>query len=435
MAIAAEPGAAAEWRQGWPTVLAGALGIALASLTVYSAGVFIAPLEAEFGWSRGEITAGMTFVSVIGMLSAPFAGIAVDRFGPRRLGVFGVLAYCVCFACFSLVNSSIWSWWGMWFILAFSAVFIKPTVWTAGVSSLFVTGRGLALSVMLCGTALSSTLTPIVSTYLIDALGWRQAFVGLAAFWGILVIPAVLFLFTSAKDRERLGATSRAKSALPQAAPMLAGVSVRDGLMSWKFVRLAAAAVVTTLTVVSLVANIVPILSSSGITRNQAAGIAGLVGISTIVGRLTGGYLLDRINGNIVGGVSLLLPVVSCSLLLSFPGSVPIASVAVLVAGLSLGAELDAVAYLTTRHFGMRNFGAIFGTISGLLAFATGLGPFLVNLTYDFAQSYVPVVTAFIPMSLLASALFFSLGRYPTFDVPADEPPGEFSNSLKEARA
>ena len=116
--------------------------------------------------------------------------------------------------------------------------------------------------------------------------------------------------------------------------------------------------------------------------------------------------------------MSLIVPVFSSLLILAFPGSVPVASAAVLILGLSLGAELDCVAYLTTRHFGMKAFGTIFGVISGILAFATGLGPFLVNLGYDLTGGYTITLQAYVPLSLLASALFFSLGRYPQFRTP-----------------
>ena len=333
----------------------------------------------------------------------------------------GAIAYCINFACLSLTTSALWVWLSLWFLLAWSSALIKPTIWTTGVSSLFDAGRGMALSVMLCGTALGSSFTPIVATWLIDNYGWRIAYVGLAGFWGVIVIPAVLLLFSSAADRGRVAAR---EAAIPKAAQVLAlpGMHWREALPTWKFARLAGAAFIPSLTVVSFVASLIPIFSYAGIERTTAASIAGLVGVSTVIGRLTGGYLLDRINGGIVGGVSMLLPVISSVLVLSYPGSVPVATLAVLVLGLSLGAELDAVAYLTTRHFGMRSFGVIFGTISGLLALATGLGPFLVNTSYDIAGSYYPAVTAYIPLCLLASALFFSLGRYPVFDNQETDP-------------
>ena len=413
MAISPQRGAAQEWRKGWRVVLAAAFATGLASVSVYAMGVFIAPLEQEFGWSRASISFGLTLSSFVSVLTAPFVGILVDRLGPRRIGVVGVLAYCACIASMSLTTSSLWTWWGLWLLYSLAAALMKPTVWTSGVSSMFDAGRGLAISAMLCGTALGSSLTPIVSNALIEAYGWRTAFVGLALFWALLVFPPVFLFFTSAKDRLRVGASPVA------AATMLSGVGIREGLLSWTFAKLAIAAFVTSLVIVSFTSNMVPILSSKGITRGEAAGIAGIVGIATVVGRLSGGYMLDRINGSLVGGVSVALPVVPALLLLAYPGDVTIAAVAVLVLGLSLGIELDAVAYLSTRHFGMRNFGVLFGTISGLLALATGLGPFFVSLVYDNAKSYDPALMAYIPLALIASALFFSLGRYPTFD-PAE---------------
>jgi MFS family permease len=287
---------------------------------------------------------------------------------------------------------------------------IKPTIWTSGVSSMFTKGRGLALSAMLCGTGLGSSLTPIVSNWLIDTWGWRGAFVGLGLFWALLVVPAVFFLFSSVKDRHRSGTLLHAPT------PDLTGVAIREGLISWTFFKLATAAFVTSLAIVSFTANLVPIFSSQGIPRSEAAGIAGVIGFATVAGRLTGGYLLDRINGGLVGGVSVAMPIPSCVLLLCFPGDLHAAVAAALLLGLSLGVELDAVAYLSTRHFGMRNFGVLFGTISGLLSLATGLGPLLVSLSYDYNKTYDFVLMAYIPLCALASVLFLSLGRYPVFD-------------------
>jgi MFS family permease len=413
VASSPQASAAQEWRKGWRVVLAAAFATGLASVSVYAMGVFIAPLEEEFGWSRASISFGLTLSSFVSVLTAPFVGILVDRLGPRRIGVAGVLAYCACIAAMSLTSSSLWTWWGLWLIYSLAAALMKPTIWTSGVSSMFDSGRGLAISAMLCGTALGSSLTPVVSNALIEAYGWRTAFVGLALFWALLVFPPVFFFFTSAKDRLRVGTATSGEAAV------MTGLGIREGLLSWTFAKLAIAAFVTSLVIVSFTSNMVPILSSKGITRSEAAGIAGIVGIATVVGRLSGGYMLDRINGSLVGGISVALPVVPALLLLAYPGDVTIAAVAVLVLGLSLGIELDAVAYLSTRHFGMRNFGVLFGTISGLLALATGLGPFFVSLVYDNTRSYDLALIAYIPLALLASALFFSLGRYPTFD-PAE---------------
>lgn len=408
---------AAEWRRGWGVVLAGAMGMALASTTVYTLGIIIAPLEAEFGWSRADIAAGLTINTTLAVLASPFIGVVIDKIGVRRLGIAGVFLYCSLFACLSLTGASVWMWWLMWLLLGVTGLGIKPTIWTTSVSGMFTASRGLALSVMLCGTALGSSLTPIVGNYLLERYGWRMGLVGLAGFWAVLVIPPVIAFLTSARDLQlKAAAVPTDKPAEP--VPVLTGVSVREGLLSWRFLRLALAGFLTCFVVVSFVSNLIPIMTSHGFARQTAANIAGMAGIATVIGRLTGGYFLDRANGNVVGAISVGLALIPASLFLAYPDSVAISSIAVLILGLSLGAELDAVAYLTTRHFGLRHFGVLFGTVAGLLAFATGLGPYVVNHIYDLTHSYHLALVAYIPLSLIAAGLFLSLGRYPVFPVP-----------------
>lgn len=69
-----------EWRH-WPALLASTLGITLAMMYVYSLGVMIAPLEAQFGWTRAQITSGPMVLAVLCLFLAPVMGLAIDRFG------------------------------------------------------------------------------------------------------------------------------------------------------------------------------------------------------------------------------------------------------------------------------------------------------------------------------------------------------------------
>lgn len=407
-------GAAVEWRFNWKVVLAGALGMSLASVSIFSLGVFMGPLEAEFGWSRAEIALGITFLSATGFVLAPLVGMAIDRWGPRRIGIAGVTAYCAVFAAFSLVSPSLWTWWGLWILVALASAGVKPTVWTAGISSLFLKGRGLAISVILCGSALGSSLTPIIGNHLIEHYGWRAAYLGLAAFWAVLVIPAVVLFFTSATDRSR-GAASHAREAVPIAP---AGGTAREVLSSAKFLRMGLATFVATAVTISLASSLLPILISLGFSRGFSASAVGSAGIATIIGRLLGGYLLDRVNGRFVGAVSMLLPAAACALLLGSPGSGPVAIVAVLAVGLAMGAEVDAVAYLVTRHFGLKRFGILFGILTSLMALATAIGPVVVSYTYDVTKTYGAVLMLLMPLSLVSSVLFLSMGRYPDIERP-----------------
>ena len=401
-----------EWRRNWPVVAATTAGVALSTTHIYSLGVMIAPLQAAFGWSRTQISSGLLLGSLIAVFSSPFIGLLIDRVGPRRVALCGASLFCLAVGLLSLAGPSIWSWLALWVFLAIAISGITPTIWTAAVSGLFEQGRGLALSISLCGTGLGASLTPIVTHLLEAAYGWRIAYFGLALFWALLTLPLLFLFFTSSLDRIR-----RDRGILGRSDVLgTIGFTAREGYRSPRFYKLAVAATAIALVVVSFAVNLVPILTSQGLSPASAAEIASVVGISSIVGRLTGGYLLDRISGNIVAAVCVLFPVISCALLLLMPGQRFPAIAAAAALGLSLGAELDAVAYLATRHLGMRSFGVLFGTISGLLSLATGIGPLLVNHVFDVAHSYLPALWAYIPLCGLASMLFASLGRYPDFE-------------------
>lgn len=410
MSIRLEGNARAEWRQHWPVVIAAMSGVAMSTINSYSTGVFIEPLQQAFGWSRAEISLGPALTAPVIIVFASLIGVAIDRFGPRRLGIIGVTALFLLNLLLSTVGPSIWSWWAVWAVIAFGNLFIQPSVWTAAVSGMFSAGRGLALAIALCGSGVASIVTPYLTYALIARFGWRMGFVGLACFWGMIAIPLIYFLFTSVKDRARLN--SRAATTQVPMPAALPGEGRRQ-LTSWRFIRLALAGGLIASVVMSLVANLVPVLTWNGLTRAQAAGIAPLLGITSIAGRLLIGYLLDRMPGTILAALSVVLPIGASLLLLTLHGSLPAAAAAVLITGLTLGAELDLVAYLTSRYFGLQNFGLLFGTIGGLITLAGALTPLAMNMVYDSTASYAGALWAYLPICLVSAALFLSLGAYP----------------------
>lgn len=400
--------AVAEWRQGWKVVLAAATGMAVASTISYSSGLFIEPLEREFHWSRAQIMSGNSIAATLAVICAPFMGLLVDRIGPRRIGIAAVIILCSAMTLFSLTGPSIWQWRALWLPFSLGIILVQPMVWTGAVTSLFSAGRGLALAVTLCGSSIASFTVPKLTETLIQHFGWRGAWVGLGAFLLALALPIILLFFTSARDRERTSRqTGTSASALPRQSIWQSGILTRQ------FFQLLIAGVAIALVVVTMVVSIVPVLSASGIDRSEAAWIAGLVGVTAIIGRLAIGALLDRMDGRIIAAVCVTLPIIGLLILIHMPGSVIAASAAVLVFGLSLGAELDIIAYLTSRYFGRENFGFLFGTIGGFLGLATGNGPVAFNAVYDATGSYVPAMWAAMPLCLLSALLLLLLGPYP----------------------
>lgn len=407
--------ASSEWLRGWRVVVAAVAGMAIGSLHAYSMGVMVGPLEQEFGWTRAQITSGMVICSVMSVLFAPFFGMFIDRFGPRRIGLFGIAIYGIALASLSLASASIVTWWLLWTFVAVALLNTKPTVWVSAVSGLFERSRGLALAVVLSATGISQALTPIITFMLVEKFGWRTAYVVLGAGGALLALPILWFWLSSLQDRSRVAPVSDAAGVKP-----LPGISARDGFRSSAFWRLAVAALAMGLAGGALTLNLVPMLTTSGLTLGSAAALAGLSGMSSLVGRLGGGHLLDRFNARLVGGGAVLLPVATCLCLLFAADNHILVTMGIVLSGLAAGAEMDAIAYMASRSFGFRNFGLLFGTLSGVLALGVGSGPTLANLVYDLTGSYQLVLWAILPLAAITSFMFLGVGPYPNFDAGAD---------------
>jgi MFS family permease len=399
------------------------LGVMLCSIHNYSLGVMIRPIEQEYGWTRAEISSGPFIIALIALIGAPLVGVAMDRFGARRIALPGVLFFCVTLALVSTATPSIWSWWILWVIVGISAMTVIPSIWTFAINSFFDANRGKALAIALSGTGIGAFLMPPLTNFLIDHHGWRGAYIGLALIMAAICFPLTLFFFRSAQDVHR---TANAASGSKRTAPVaLSGMTAREGFATLRFYQLAAATVIFSTAICGLTANQTPILIAQGLTPVRAAAVAGLMGIGSIIGRLAGGILLDKWDAKKVAAISVLAPCLNVGLLLAFPGSIEAAMAATFMLGLAIGTELDAVAYLAARHFGLRSLGTLYGTINGLMLFANGLAPMLANLVFDLTHSYRLYMWLVIPAFFGTAAIFLAMGKYPTFapvEPPAEEP-------------
>ncbi|MFC4594524.1 MFS transporter [Sphingobium tyrosinilyticum] len=388
-------------------VLAACAGMWGGGILSYTVGLFVEPLQREFGWSRVEIMAGPGITALVCFLGAPFVGAQIDRLGARRLGIGGMIVLGLLVSCLGVVGPNIWSWLFTWFLLACAYCFLLPNIWASSVSGFFHAGRGVAMGITLCGSSLNSLVMPLYCYFLISHFGWRSAFLGLGGFLLIFIVPLLLLFLTSARDQARLGKREQRRSEATR---------LRDWkrhLLTRRFIQLALGAFLTAAVVPPLVINAVPVLTAGGLSRLDAAAIASLIGFTSILGRVGIGWLLDRIDGRIVAAAVVCLPVITAILLIKAPGSVPVATVAILFLGLALGAESDMVAYLTSRYFKLDHFAMLFGTVTALIALAGSGGPVVLSAVYDHFGSYVPALWATIPLCPLAALLFISLGPYP----------------------
>jgi MFS family permease len=408
-----------EWRRGWNLPLVAALGYGLGNVFSHSFGVFVQPLEREFGWSRGEIASAFTVISLVLAICVPLVGQLIDRVGPRRIAIPGAIFYCGAIAALSLTGPSLWSWWLLWAIVGLAAVTVQAPVWTAAVASRFNRARGIALAITFCGGGLTTALMPMMASRLIVELGWRGAYVAMAAIVAVAVIPLVILAFRDAADIGQQGRGERRK--LQDAH---SGMSVKHAVGSSRFVRLAVAAFALMIGITALLIHFVPILTGSGLSTAEAAGAASLVGIGSLVGRLGCGWLLDRVSGALLGGVAFLLPAAVATSLILFEGGLGGAMGIAFLLGLCIGGEVDVLAYLTSRYFGLAHYGTLFGILVGIQNLAFAIGPPLAGFLYDRNGSYDLFLAGCVPLFVLAAGLVVSLGRYPDFAaVPAAPEP------------
>ena len=404
-----------EWRRSWATVFAAMIGMSFYTVVTYSLSTFIGPLEQEFGWSRTALSSGLTIFAAISMLGGPFVGVAVDRFGTRRMVIAGMVLSGSTFAAFSLVDGSMPQWVALYVIYGIFAVAIKSTVRSVGISSIFTKARSLALAVMLSGSAIGQTFAPIIANRLITAFGWREAYIWLGLGWaGIALVLLIPFYFDAHARKTRQGAEGRMPAAI-----LLPGLTVRESLRDSRVLRIAGANLMMSMVGSGVTVHLVRIVSESGIAMDSAVEIAATAGIAGLIGKLGVGWLLDRVQGGLVPFSSFAIGALGHFLLIGFIGGwVPLMLGAMCI-GFASGAGLQISTYLISRYAGLRNFGAIFGTISSMMMAGTAFGPLFAGSVHDLTGSYDMLEMIAAPVMFLCALLFVGLGPYPRFANPA----------------
>lgn len=405
----ADAAATGEWRAGWLLVLVSLLGYAFSTTHTYTVGVFMPSIEAEFGWTRTEVSFGVLLYSIVAAILSPVAGWLIGRYGMRRVGIPGMLLYCFSLASLSLAAPPVFTWWAIWCLIGVTSVMVKPTLWGTAISRQFFSQRGVALAIVLCGSSLCSAAAPSLANYLIEGWGWRFAYVAMAAGYLAIILPMmILFLRTTALPVAVTPAVSAAAGA-----EEAAGGRLRDTLLSYRFLAIALPALLMTSALMGIVVHFVPMLTSMGLSKATATGLTAALGAGSIAGRLITGVFLDRLRGHVIGSAMFLLPLVPIAMLLAgASGTAELFVVAVLI-GFSFGSEMDITIYLSSRYFGAQTYSTVLGAIMGVLMLGNGIGATLAGKIFDTTGNYSLFLLLLVPMILAASALTRSLGPYP----------------------
>ncbi|MCP3731218.1 MFS transporter [Sphingomonas sp. MG17] len=395
-------GAADEWWQSWPLLAVATLACAMSTVGFITVGALLRTIQNDTGWTRVEITSAGLIICLATFLIAPWAGRLVDRYGVRKVAIGSCAAFGLCQASVGVSTNSVWSWVATWTLASVAMQRITPNIWAAAVVPRFRVSRGLALGVTMAGVGVANLIIPFVCAIVAERLGWREVYLLIGGFTLVVVLPLLYLVL----PRSEAAAAVLNPKGVEEAGTSLAGAL--SGTMLW---RLALAVLIVSGSVGFLNLSMQEILRDRGMTVLAAAAVASLYGPAQIVGRLGAGFLLDRMRGNVLAAALFLLPAGGCALLLGSTSPVLIV-IPPILAGLAAGVEIDVIAYLTSRYFGLRHYGAIYGLLFGVFSVAFGLAPLLGSALRDAYGDYGFALVAPLVALPVASLLMATLGRY-----------------------
>ena len=397
---------------GWWIVLAAATGLFLGFVPIigFTFSVFFHQLSQEFGWSRSEISLGFSLALLALSVMLPVSGRLVDRFGARKVIVPAALLLGLGLTFFHFLSDNLWHFYALYLFIGIIGSGTAPIPYYKVISSWFDKRRGLALGLAMGGAGTGTFVMPSLAHALITTVGWRAAYVFLGLMVMVITIP-VVGLFLKEKP-QMMGLLPDGMVALPGATGKqsgLEGMSSREAWHSGTFWLMSSAFFLVSMSLNGCLIHIVLMLTDRGISPQNAALAASLLGGAVLLGRVGTGDLIDHFRAAHVAvyiycgaalGVFLLLVGVAGAL----------AFVAAFLVGLGLGG--DVMAYVISRYFGARAYGEIYGYALTIYTLGAMIGPLLMGAAFDSTGSYKMILGPFLLTTLLAAGLMALLGSY-----------------------
>jgi len=375
--------------------------VSFASIVIYTFGIFLKPVAAEFGWSRAEVSLAFTITALTVAACSPAIGRLLDRFPARRIVIPCTAIYGVAFASLAFLTPHLEHLLAVFLVLGIVGNGTTQLGYSRFVSAWFDLERGRALAAVMAGSGLGSMVFPPIAQALISACGWRVAYAVLGGIILLVGIPlAALFLH---EPEVIPGPTS--------SAPSQANVPILQSMLTFRFLGIVAALLLFSFATNGLYAHWAALLTDRGFPAELAATVLSVAGMAALVSKLSTGYLLDRF---VAGRAAAALLAASALgfLTVIYGRAVWLAFAAAVLAGAGMGAESDAVPFLLTRYFGLHRFSELYGYTWCFYAVAGGLGPLVMGRVFDRTGSYEIVLLVSFGMIVAAAILFASLPRY-----------------------
>ena len=344
----------------------------------------------QFGWTRGQVTSGNALSRlVVGPLFGVLAGWMVDRFGPRRLMIAGILM-----AGAALVGLGSISTLGMFYFFymlnALGYVCGGPLPNQVLLSRWFEKSRGKAMGIAYLGIGLGGAAVPWISHLLVQYFGWQAALHTLGLLILVLALPAALLAKEPPHSNHRVAPASFAEA--------------RSAFATIPFLLLTLGSMFSIAAVSGAQQNLKLFLSLDlHFTQSQAASVLSLVLTFSIIGRLLMGWLADHFPKKYVMLLIYMLAAVALPLLFLGHSSIALYAFAA-VFGIGLGGDYMIVPLMTAEIFGVQLLGRLLGVILTAGSVAEAVSPWLIGRLRDRTGSYSSGFFVLIGMALLGVA-------------------------------
>lgn len=369
----------------------------------YTLGVFLRPVTQDLGISRGRFSTGIFLASLTMAVTCPLLGLALDRWGNRKVLLPMVLGCALMTAALSLlqpVDAMIFAIFALWGV---TAAGLSAVPFARAISVRFDSRRGIALGVAISGAGFGVAVVPSLAAAIIQGAGWRLAFVAYAIAVAVIAFLPIALLMSDPPRPAPAGKIA-ADTALP-------GLSVAETIRTRRFWALLSAFLFGIVAILGTVSHMTALLVDRGLPLTRATLAVSVVGAAAICGRLLCGWMLDQFAPARVAILFFLIPAVGVALIASGAGG-PVPFIAAALLGLGVGGEVDMLAYFAGGYFGMKAFGRIYGLMFAVFTVGSGVGPFLSGMSFDILKSYDPAFIAYQLLLIGACALVYRLGPY-----------------------
>lgn len=402
----------ARQRRPWFVLFGSGFALMFSSTVVvqFSFSLFVIPISEDTGFSRAVVSGGVTALLLGTAVGSVIVGILLDRFAAHYIAVTGFLMQAVMIACIAVIPAS-----PVLFILAFMCTGVFGAVSACCIKAIvswFDNKRALSLGLFASFGALGNTFMPVIVAALLNTVGWRNSYLVLALFPLILSMGAALCFIRVRGERYERGRIRQVTEGDGQGdgvVPAVPGLTLRESMRTRQFWMLTLGIGLASISLGGLTAHLVPMAVSRGIDAGKAAVLLSTIAIAGAVGRIVGGFILDRVPANIFGSVILVLPVGGILLL---QPSLSVSVLGSVLIGFAIGVEGDLVPLLSSRYFGLRWFGRVQGVVNAAFVVFQGIGPLIFGIVYDATGSYDVLVPMLIVLLVCGGVLVALLGTY-----------------------